>query len=344
MLRYFFRRLLALPLTLACIALGGFGLVQLLPGDPVSAREDLSTARRLLPEDVERLRATYGLALPAAFNREAAKESLADGFTQTQLFRWLSRLARLDLGDSHEGRPVATLLAEALPVTLTLGLCALLFAYATALPLGALLAARRGGGLDTAAQRLTMAVLALPAPWVAVGLLSLVGALPTDAWPLRGLASPGAEQWGFLARWLDHAQHLLLPVCCLTYGTAALLVRYQRGAVLEALSAEFVRAARAKGVGERAAIYRHALRASLGPVVSLLAVELPWVLSGSVVVETAFDLPGMGLLVSRALNLRDYPTLLGAVMVLALCAALGALLADLLAAWADPRLREREPR
>jgi peptide/nickel transport system permease protein len=219
-----------------------------------------------------------------------------------------------------------------------LGLLALLAAYGVAIPLGALAAARRGGTLDRTTLALTLGALALPAPWVAVALISLVGALPFDLFPLHGLVSPGSESWGFFARAADLAWHLVLPVSCLAYGTAALLLRYQRGAVLSAMAEGFVQAARARGLRERAVIFRHALRAALGPAISLFAVELPWVLSGSVVVETAFDLPGMGLLTWRALSLRDYPTLLGAVMVLALTTVVASLLADLLAAWADPRL------
>jgi peptide/nickel transport system permease protein len=260
--------------------------------------------------------------------------------TETRLGRWLGRLVRLDLGESHDGRPVSALLAEALPVTLLLGLLALLAAYGAGIPLGALCAARRGGLLDRASLGATLALLALPAPWVAVGLVSLVAALPVEVFPVQGLASAGAEAWGPLARAADMAWHLVLPVSCLAYGTTALLWRYQRGAVLSALGEPFVQAARAKGLRERVVLFRHALRASLGPALSLLAVEIPWVLSGSVVVETAFDLPGMGLLTWKALAARDYPVLLGAVMVLALVASLASLASDLLAAWADPRLRE----
>jgi peptide/nickel transport system permease protein len=496
MLRFAARRLLALPATLLFIALAGFGLVQLLPGDPALARADLAGARGLSAEDVARLRATYGLDLPVFYNaevldrgRDAARlvEALRDparrgearrdlrergtavlpelvrnldapgalevareilglpaagaqdlsaawaalrgslparvkrfiaeptpsnaeavrrsgtaavpllaeemlggrgdagatarllgilaGFatpsgedprrafaawwrenrlryidlgswdrfwaalTETRFGRWLGRLVRLDLGTTHDGRPVRSLLSEALPVTLLLGLLALACAYAVAVPLGALVASRRGGVADRASLGLTLTALALPAPWVAVGLISLLGALPVDILPIQGLTSPGADSWGFWARAADLAWHLVAPVACLTYGTAALLLRYERGAVLASLGEPFVQAARARGLPERTVIFRHALRASLGPALSLLSVELPWVLSGSVVVETAFEIPGMGLLTWKALTARDYPTLLGAVMVLALVALAASLLSDLLAAWADPRIR-----
>jgi peptide/nickel transport system permease protein len=272
------------------------------------------------------------------FEDLSGPERVWASLSETRLGRWLGRLVRLDFGENHEGRPVGALLAEALPLTLLLGLLALLSAYGVAIPLGSLGAARSGGTLDRTTLALTLGALALPAPWVAVALISLAGALPFDLFPLHGITSPGAESWGFFARAGDLAWHLVLPVSCLAYGTAALLLRYQRGAVLAAMAQGFVQAARARGLRERTVVFRHALRAGLGPAISLLAVELPWVLSGSVVVETAFDLPGMGLLTWRALFLRDYPTLLGAVMVLALTTVVASLVADLLAAWADPRL------
>jgi len=337
MLRYALRRLRALPLQLVCIALCGFALVEMLPGDPVSARADLASARRLSEGDVARLRETYGLHLPALWNGNADGAAM---LTETRLGRFVSRLVRFDFGESHEGRKVSALIGDALPLTLLLGLAALLAAYAVAIPLGALLAARRGRLLDRGVSTATLLALALPAPFVAVGLVSLLGALPFELLPLRGLESQNAETLGWLARFFDRAAHLVLPIFCLSYGTAALLLRFQRAAVLESLGMEFVRAARAKGASERRVLYTHALRVSLSPALSLFAVELPWVLSGSVVVETAFDLPGMGLLISRALGLRDYPTLLGVVMTLAVAATLAALAADLLAAWADPRLRD----
>jgi peptide/nickel transport system permease protein len=344
MLRYAARRLLLLPVTLSLIALGGFAMVQLLPGDPVSARTDLAEARHLSAESIARLRATYGLDLPAFYNGSPRGEGTAAHFLETRFGTWMGRLLTLDFGESHEGRSVSSLLAEAMPVTLLIGLCALLSAYAVALPLGALTAARAGGRLDRASLGVTLVMLSLPAPWVAVSLVSLVGALPVDLLPLQGLHSVGSEEWSFLARAADLLWHLLLPVSCLAYGTAALLLRYQRGAVLATLAEPFIQAARAKGLSERSVLFRHALRASLGPAIALLSVEIPWVLSGSVVVESAFDLPGMGLLVGRALQSRDYPVLLGAVMVLAAVSSLASLGADLLSAWIDPRFALRRAR
>jgi peptide/nickel transport system permease protein len=338
--RLVLRRLAALPVTLALVALIGFGLVELLPGDALSARGDLATARRLTDGDVARLRTTYGLDLPAFVNTDA------EGFgalTETRLGRWIGRLVRFDLGESIEGRAVSTLVGEALPVTLLVGLTALFAAYLVALPLGAFTAAWRHGLLDRAVGGSTLLALSLPAPWVAVGLVSLAAATG-DAWPIRGLYSPGAESWSTAARALDVAAHLLLPVVCLAYGTTALLLRYQRGAVLAALAEDFVRTANAMGASPRRVLFRHAFRASLAPTLSLLAVEIPWLLSGSVVVEAVFDLPGVGSLTARALAARDYPTLLGVTMTLALVSVIASVFAEWLAAWADPRLRAHRGR
>ena len=339
LLRFAARRLATLLATLVLVAGLGFVLVMTLPGDPVSAREDLAHARQLSPTDIDRLRAAYGLDLPALVNTDAEGLGL---FTQTRFARWLGRLARFDFGEAHDGRAVSTLIGEALPVTLLLGLCALLCAYVIALPLGGLAGARPGGPWDSISSWGTVLALSLPAPWVVVLVVSSVAALPGATWPLRGLTSADAASWGFVARALDVAAHLALPVACLAYGSAAMLLRLQRASVAEAWSSDFVRGARARGVHERRLVWRHAMRPTLATPLALLAVELPWVLSGSVVVEAAFDLPGVGLLTARALAVRDYPTLLGVTMSLAVVAALAGALADVLAAWADPRLREGE--
>lgn len=339
LLRFAARRLAALLGTLALVAVLGFALVSSLPGDAISAREDLSQTRRLTDEDLARLRATYGLDLPAFVNTSAEGAAVV---TETRFARWLSRLARFDFGDAHDGRAVSTLLAEALPVTLLLGFCALLCAYFIALPLGGLAGARAGGWLDRVTGAGAVLALSLPAPWVVVLLLSAVASLPGETWPLHGLTSLDAGSATFFERWLDTAAHLVLPVVCLSYGSAALLLRLQRAAVAEAWASDFVRSARARGVGERRLVLRHAMRPTLASPLALLAVEVPWVLSGSVVVEAAFDVPGVGLLTSRALAVRDYATLLGVTLTLAVVAALAGAVSDVLVAWADPRLREPE--
>jgi peptide/nickel transport system permease protein len=207
-----------------------------------------------------------------------------------------------------------------------------------AVPLG-VFAARRPHGLP---QRLLgeglVVLYALPTFWVAVLLLlALAGPRSLELFPFQGLRSEG--DLGGFARVVDVAWHLVLPVAVLTYPALAVLTQQLRAAMIEALGQDYVRAARARGIPERAVLYRHALRNALLPLITSVGSLLPHLVGGSLIVERVFGIPGMGLLAFDAIATRDYPTLMAATTLGALATLLSVLAADLLLAQADPRIR-----
>jgi peptide/nickel transport system permease protein len=268
-------------------------------------------------------------------------ERLHGRLTETQFAKWLGRVLTLRLGHSiHDGRPVRDKLAEALPVTLLLSFLAMLLAYAVAVPVGVHAAVRRGRPAERAITFLLFVLYSLPSFWVAMMLILLLGGVGYLDWfPIYGLSSPGLEQAGGWTWFADRAHHLVLPVICLSYGAFALLSRYQRTAMLEVIRQDFIRTARAKGLSERAVIFRHALRNALLPVITLVGLQLPHLISGSVIIERIFNIPGMGLMTFQAFLHRDYPVIMAVSVLAAGLTLLGLILADLLYAVADPRIR-----
>jgi peptide/nickel transport system permease protein len=253
----------------------------------------------------------------------------------------LWRLVRLDFGRSlYNERPVRELIAEALPRTMLLTFLALLLTYAVAVPLGVHSAVRRGSRSDRVISGALFFLYSLPSFWVAFILIFLLGGVGfLDLLPISGLRSDNMEEAGFFARTLDLGWHLVLPVACLTYPSLARTSRFQRSAMLDVIHQDFIRTARAKGLGERAIILRHALKSSLLPVLTLMSMDLPWVIGGSVIIERIFTIHGMGMLTFLAIERRDYPVIMGVTALVAVLTMVAVLLADLAYAWADPRIR-----
>ena len=254
---------------------------------------------------------------------------------------WLSRIATLSFGVSHrDGRPIAQKLAERLPVTLLLSLLSLLLVYGLAIPLGVFSALRRDTTADRVVSLVLFALYSLPVFWVATLLIQNVTGQSGPAWfPLGGLTSEGSEAWPTWRRALDLAHHLVLPVVCLSYVSLAVISRYQRAAMLETLSEDYVRTARAKGLSGFRVVVRHALRNALLPVVTLLGMQLPFLIGGSVIVERIFNIPGMGLETFEAIRSHDYGWIMAVVVLSAVLTMVGILLSDVLYALLDPRVR-----
>jgi peptide/nickel transport system permease protein len=322
--RYVLRRLLAMVPTFLGITLVTFAVAQLAPGDPLQLDPESAGASSAAEQANAQFRHKHGLDLPLP----------------VQYGRWLGKVVQLDFGRSlHDGRPVRALLAETLPRTLLLSALALLFALVTAIPIGTALAVRHGRPLARVVSSSLFIAYALPGFWVAVMVLL---ALATDRgvalFPLQGLSSVPATA-SFAARAADLAWHLVLPVFCLAYPFGVVLARHVKTAMREALAQDYVRAARARGVPERVVIFRHALRNSLLPVVTLLGLALPQLVGGSVIVERVFGIPGMGLLAFDAIGYRDYPVVMGVATLAAIVTLVSVLIADLLYAAVDPRIR-----
>ncbi len=321
MQRYVLGRLAqAVPLLLL-ITLLVFGLTLLLPGGPLAQFADDPS---LSAADFQQLRHYYGLDQPAP----------------VRYVQWLGGMLRGDFGTSYAShQPVATLIGERLPNTLLLQGLALLATLAIALPLGVLAAVRQHSWVDYLATLLSSVGHAVPTFWS--GLLAIIFfAVQLRAWGLPALPATGMVTLGANGGGLpDRLAHLILPVAVLALFNASQYTRYVRTAMLDVLGQDYLRTGRAKGLGERAVIVRHALRNAALPVVTLLALEVPALFSGAVVVESIFAWPGMGRLFLDSAQRFDYPVLLGLVTIVATLVIVMALACDLVYAWLDPRIR-----
>jgi peptide/nickel transport system permease protein len=319
--RYILRRLLLAVPTLLGIVVLVFLLVHLAPGSPVTAR-GADGGRRFSGQAAEEMKRLYGLDRP-----------LPERFAT-----WVSRVARFDLGESFvDRRKVSTRIAEALPYTALLNGSALLFAFALAIPIGVAAGSRPEGPFDRGSGAVLFALYSLPAFWAAL-LLQTLFAVKWRLLPLYGVVSDEAP--GGIAGLGDRLAHMVLPVTCLTYGSLAFLARLMRSGVAENREADYVLAARSRGLTRRQAIWRHALPNALLPVITLLGLLLPALLSGSVIVERIFAWPGLGRLYFDSILARDYPVILGLSLLGAVTTLAATLVADIVLAMADPRVKD----
>ena len=310
-------------MIVAIVATITFALIHLAPGDPFSAVIDN-------PNVNERVRATlraqYGLDRPLP----------------EQFVRYIGQLARGELGwsFSHD-RPVAEVLATALPNTLLLMAIALAGSFALGILIALVQVARRGSATDHALSAISLFFFSMPDFWLAIlALLAFTYWLPL--FPVGGAVDPVMHDYmGLGARIVDRLRHLALPALTLTVLASPGVARYQRAALLDVLPADYIRTARLKGLTEREILRRHALRNALLPIISLLGLSFPALLTGAFFIEKIFAWPGMGLAVVNAISTRDYPLVVGGVILGSIMVTVGSLLADLLYAWADPRLRAR---
>ncbi len=306
-------RLLQVVPTLLLVSMLVFGLQQLMPGDPALV---LAGEEGASPQLLAQIRA----------------ELLLDRPLPVQYLHWLGGLVQGNLGFSWRIRePVATLVAQKLPVTLQLGAMAFAFAMLIGVPTGVLAAVKRGTWWDTIANLVGLGGLSTPNFWLGIMLILLVSV--RLGWlPPSGYVPLTQDVWQSLAT-------TVMPAFVLGNATAAVLMRHVRSAMLTALDQDYVRTARAKGLPEWRVVLRHALRNALVPVVTLGALELGTLFSGAVLTEQVFSIPGFGKLVVDAVFNRDYPVVQGVVMVTATLYILLNLLADGLYVLANPRLR-----
>jgi peptide/nickel transport system permease protein len=268
-------------------------------------------------------------------------------FTDTQWGVWFGQAIRFDFGESFSTRrPVRAMVAEALPVSLTLAGLSIFFSYLLAIPIGVFSALKRHSPADRVITLILFILYSLPSFWVAgIFILTLTGPPFLTLFPTRGMASPDlqlADNWSNIVPvLLDRAWHLVLPVICLTYGSLAFISRQMRSAMLETISSDFIRTAVAKGASSRAVIWKHAFRNSLLPIITISAGILPELVAGAIIIESIFTIPGMGDLTFRAILNRDYPVINAVLFLSAFLTLLGILLADLAYSIADPRIDYR---
>jgi len=317
------RLLAGLAVVLGVVILTFF-LLHAAPGDPV----ELLLGTNATAEQVAAQREALGLNRPLP----------------AQFATWVGRFARGDWGASiAKGLPVRQLLATAWPATVRLVGLSLLLSYLMGIVLGALQAARSGSRSDTALSIASVTLFAMPGYWLGL-MLVLVFTYWARWLPAFGAAGFDADYLSGSGWLVDRARHLALPLATLTLIGIGGAARFVRGAMIEALSQPFITTARAKGLSSRQVIGRHALRNALTPVVTLLGLSLPALFSGAVFVEAVFAWPGVGRVLVEAVGARDYPVVMAATTVSAVLVVAGNMLAEVLAAWLDPRVRTSSPR
>ena len=315
------RRLLQAVIIVAIAATVTFLLVQLAPGDPFTALVDNP---RIPPEVQARWRERWGLDRPM----------------HEQYVLYLRNLARGELGWSFfQSRPVADAIADALPNSLLLMGVGLIGAFVLGVGAGVVRAGHRGSVTDRALGAGTLVFYSMPDFWLAL-MAMLMFAYWIPILPTSGMTTPLLYDYlSPVGKFFDRVLHLILPATTLVLLTAAIIARYQRAAVLDVATQDFVRTARAKGLPERAVLWRHILRNALLPVITLLGLTLPMLVGGDVFIEQVFAWPGLGRLVVGAIAARDHALVMAIVVMGSALVTLGSLLADVLYMVVDPRLR-----
>jgi len=325
MLAYLVRRLLgAIPLLLGILTLIFF-VLQLAPGDPIAKFANPNVS----PEVLEQMRRNFGLDRPL----------------HEQYGKWLWSFVTGDFGYSFgQMRPINEILPGILWNTMQLTLISLVVIFVVGMLIGIVQAVRQYSIADNVLTFLALFFYSMPSFWFAL-MLILIFSLRAgqEGWalsfPASGMTSIDYEYLTGAEKFRDRVMHLILPAIALGIGSAAGVARYMRGAMLEVIHQDFIRTARAKGLSERTVVFKHALRNALIPIITLLGLYLPFLLSGAVLVETIFAWPGMGRAIVDAILARDYPMVMATSFVIASMVVLGNLLSDVLYAVVDPRIR-----
>ena len=335
MLLYIVKRLLIGALTLLVIMAVSYLMLRFAPGDP--------SRSNLLSESAS---TAVGDAAKGGFkgNVSVRDQLYLDKPIWVGFGRWLQGvLCQWEWGNSvavEPGRPVSDLILERLGLTVKLNLAALTLAWLIAIGWGVAAAMHPGSWFDRSSSLFLFALYSLPVMWVALLLQLFFGY--GGIWgvlPLKGITVPGGETMSIWHLQLEHVKHFLLPVFCLSYGALAGLSRYARSGMLETLKCDYVNTARAKGLSSGEVIWHHAFRNALLPLITLAGGMLPALISGSVIVEYVFNLPGMGGLSLQALSSRDYPLLMALFAFSGALTLIGLLAADLLCTAAEPRIK-----
>lgn len=326
MTRYVTRRLLAaIPLLLG-IATLVFFVLGTAPGDPAS----YLLSPGMTAEVAAQIRANFGLDQPLP----------------VRYVKWLGAMLSGDFGYSFSfGRPVADVIVALLPNTLLLSGLALLVSFVGGVVLGAVQAARQGSATDSALNVVLLFFYSMPSFWLALMLMLVFSVFARGPWdwpfwlPVSGMTSMDHATLGAVDRVLDRLWHLVLPVTTLALVLTASVARFMRASMLEVVRQDYVRAARARGLPERTVIFKHALRNALMPVITLAGLYVPLLFGGTVFVEYVFSWPGMGKAIVDAIVARDYPLVMATSFLFAALVVAGNLLADVLYAVVDPRVR-----
>jgi peptide/nickel transport system permease protein len=322
MLRFILRRLGAAAFLIFGLLTLTFFIVRLAPGDPVTlyVQDDFD------PDFAEHLKTSLGLNQPM----------------HVQYVTWIKSMATGELGTSFSKRaPVLDVLLDTFPNTLLLTVCAYIVNLTLGLLIGILSAMYKGSRMERWSGNVWLFLYGLPEFWLGI-MLILLFAQTLGVLPASGMHSPFAFSYSPLEYVWDVVQHLVLPVFVLGISSAAAVARYMRASILDVMDREYIRTARAKGLGEWRIMWKHAFRNALLPVITLVGLSFPFLLGGAVVVESVFGWPGMGKLTVDAIFTRDYPLIIGCTLVAGSMVIFGNIIADVLCAMADPRIKIQE--
>ena len=321
MLQYITRRLLGIIPLLIGITVISFLVIHLAPGKPTELMMQMNPKAAL--EAQEKLDKIFGLDKPL----------------HIQYLVWLKNFFKFDFGVSFiDGRPVRDKIFERMPITILINVLALLVIFIFSIPIGIKSAIKRGSFFDRSITVFVFLGFAAPGFWLALILMDLFGV--RLGWlPVSGITSLDFEYFSVLGKIGDVAHHLVLPIFVASIGGLAGVSRYMRQSMLNIVHQDYIRTARAKGLSEQIVIYRHALRNALLPIITILGLSVPGLISGSVIFESVFSIPGMGKLMVDAVFARDYYVIMGGLVLSALLTLIGNLLADLTYAYVDPRIR-----
>jgi peptide/nickel transport system permease protein len=310
-----------IPMILG-ITLISFVIIHLTPGEPDVMGGDMNP--KVTKEVRERIRTLYGLDQPLYI----------------QYYMWVKRFVKLDFGVSfaQDRRPVIDKIKERIPVTISINFLSMALIFFIGIPIGIYCARYKDSILDKGLTAFVFAGYAAPTFWIALLLMIFFGVY-LDWLPISGLKSFNYEEFSLIGKTVDLAKHLALPVCISAFGGLAGISRYMKNSLLEVLRQEYIVTAYAKGLPEKMVLRKHALRNALLPVITILGLSVPGLIGGSVIFESIFSIPGMGQLFYMSVMSRDYPTIMGILVIGAFLTLLGNLIADMMYAVADPRIR-----
>lgn len=321
-LKRIFLKLLWVGVVFLGITVVSFWVIHLAPGSPTDLQTTLNPDAGM--EARVQLEKLYGLDQPL----------------HTQYINWLSRLTRFDFGQSMSGdhRPVWDKIKERLPLTFGMNVASLILTLLIAVPIGVASAWWRGGAFDKISTVVVFIGFAMPGFWLALLLMLWLG-INWPILPISGLTSLGFDSMSTGGKFWDVIKHLILPIFIYTSDSWAGMSRFMRSSMLEVLRQDYIMTARAKGLPSHVVLFKHALRNALMPVITILGLSVPALIGGSVIIESIFALPGLGQLFYQAVMSRDYPLIMGSLVLGAILTLIGNLLADVGYGLADPRIR-----
>ena len=316
MINYIVRRFLLGILVLVLVTVFIFLVMRLLPGDPLILFVAQSQVENISPEDMNRLREEYGL-----------NDSLP-----VQYVKWIGGIFRGDMGYSiFLQENVSTLVAERLPITIHLGVLSMILSGIFGITFGVVCALRRGKWIDTLFTLLANIGITAPSFWVGIVLMYFLG-LKLNMLPISGYTSP-------FTNFSLSFQQAIMPVLCLSFFTLASLTRQARSATLEVVRQDYIRTAWAKGLSEQIIVIKHIIKNSLIPVVTILGLQVGFIFGGSVLIETIFNIPGMGRMMRDAVFTQDYQIVQSCVLIISAIVVFTNLIVDMSYGWFDPRIR-----